>query len=490
MTSVNEPRRSLRSRLGLGTVRSRISGIIILITAISMILVGVGLFVIQIRAAHDRVNGALVHSEDTLRNFATKVPTMSSDARPENTEEFLRLFLERELPAPNEAILTYSDGALYFHQEDQGIPAIDDEELLARISPLTRATSTIWRDIDTEVARYRVLVVPVSINGMPNDAVVFVHDVTAEYQPAWLLIRAFALLSLVIVLIAGGLAWFAAGRVMKPLKALRDLTTKISRDNLDERLPMDGTEDLAAVASSFNSMVDRMQAAFKSQNQLLDDAGHELRTPVTVVSGHLELMDVNDPEDVSATRDLAMAELDRMRRLTDDLVLLAKTERPDFLNMAPVDVADLTREAFAHSQRLGDREWVLGKTADIVVDGDTQRLLQAYLQFAANAVKFSEPGSKIEISSTLRGTGLKREVALSVTDNGVGISEENQTKVFGRFSRVDSTKQGAGLGLSIVQGIAKAHRGRIDLKSKLGVGSTFSVVIPAPDEPDDDVENS
>lgn len=474
--------RGWRSRLGLGTVRSRVTAITIALTTLSMVFVGALITFLQYDDALDTAYARLEHSENEVRQFAER--SMSADSRlsvPTSGEDFVIKFLQQQYPIDNEGMTGYVDGVLSYHQGSAGITIQDDAELADFIAPLTSSTTTVWTETTTADGRFLVLVVPVVVGDTPPAALAFVYAVDDEIAPVWNFLRTFIIVSVATIVLAGLAAWLLTGRVMKPLANLRRLTTEITEHNLDGRLPVGGdqTEDLAEVSRSFNSMVDRMQAAFSSQYQLLDDAGHELRTPVTIVQGHLEVMDVEDPSDVSATRDLALAELERMKRLTNDLVLLAKTERPDFLHLEPVDVADLTSDVLTHARQLGQREWTLGRVAGVVSELDPQRITQAWIQLAANAVKFSETGSGIELSSTVKNhaTG-ERVLYLSVRDEGQGIDQADFDKIFDRFGRVDASASGAGLGLSIVRGIAKAHSGDVEVESVKGEGSTFSLVLP------------
>src|SRR5699024_1575767 len=112
---------------------------------------------------------------------------------------------------------------------------------------------------------------------------------------------------------------------------LRTTAARISDTDLTTRIPVAGNDDISVLATTFNNMLDRLAEAFASQRRLLDDAGHELRTPLTIIRGHLELMDPADAADAAETQELALHELDRMHRLADDLVLLAKSEAPDFI---------------------------------------------------------------------------------------------------------------------------------------------------------------
>lgn len=483
-----EPKASgrLRKALGWGTVRSRIAAIILLITAVSMAVVGVLVSVIQYRGTVNSIDAHLAHSEDEVVRFATRTAdeeTLYAD-QPANTAEFIVQFMQQQIPIENEGMLGFVGGELTFHQGNLGIPVQEDAELIEFITPLTASDFIEWEATRTATAHYRILIVPVVVGETEQGAIVFVHDIGEELLPVRRFILSYLVIALITILGASFAAWWAAGRVMAPLERLREATTRITERNFDERIEVQSTDDLADVSRSFNAMLDRMGAAFTSQYQLLDDAGHELRTPVTIVQGHLELMDPEDPGDVQDTRDLALGELDRMRRLTDDLVLLAKTERPDFLRLGPVDVTDLMHEAYSHARQLGERNWKLGVVAPVVVEGDSQRLLQAILQLAANAVKFSEAGSKITLSAQVKGGAhaQPKELYLSVADEGEGIATENQTRIFERFGRVDPSRQGAGLGLSIVSGIAQAHGGDVALTSTVGKGSTFSVVLPLDDE--------
>src|SRR5690606_20752571 len=160
------------------------------------------------------------------------------------------------------------------------------------------------------------------------------------------------------------------------------------------------------------------------------DAGHELRTPITVIRGHLELMG-DDPAEREETRALLMEELDRMNRMVNDLIMLAKADRPDFLTVGEVDLADLTVDVVAKSRGLGDRRWRVGAVAEVRVLGDAQRLTQALMQLASNAVRHTADGDTIEVGSAVRG----ESVLLWVRDGGPGVAPEDAERIFERFVR-------------------------------------------------------
>jgi two-component system OmpR family sensor kinase len=224
-------------------------------------------------------------------------------------------------------------------------------------------------------------------------------------------------------------------------------------------------------------MLDRVESAVVEQRRFVDDAGHELRTPITIVRGHLEVLDPADPEDVANTVELVDDELGRMNRMVSDLLLLARSEQPEFLRPEPVDLAALTEAIFDKVTGLGERDWVLDSVARVEAVLDPQRVTQAVVALADNAVHHTSDGARIALGSD-HGPGVVR---FWVADSGVGVAEEDRERIFERFARGGSGRRsdGAGLGLSIVRAIAVAHGGRVTLDSEPGRGATFTVEVPA-----------
>jgi signal transduction histidine kinase len=285
-----------------------------------------------------------------------------------------------------------------------------------------------------------------------------------------------ALVSLAGLLAASTAAWWVAGRFLAPVRLVRQAAAHITEEDLTRRIDVSGRDDIAALAEQFNSMLDRLEGAFTAQRRFVDDAGHELRTPITIVRGHLELMG-DDPEERREVVRLVTDELDRMGRIVEDLLLLAKAQQPDFLREEQVSLAELTSDIDAKVRRLGDRDWRLESLAEGVALLDPQRVTQAVVQLAANAVRHTEPGSTLRVGSALSGG----DVLFWVADQGPGIPAEEHGRIFERFSRGGGAARGdrgAGLGLAIVRAIAEAHHGRVDLRSAPGAGSTFTLVLP------------
>ena len=278
------------------------------------------------------------------------------------------------------------------------------------------------------------------------------------------------------ILFASLLAWFAAGKVLAPLRNLSETVKSISESDLSQRINIQGKGEVAQLGRTFNAMMERLETAFDTQRNFINDAGHELKTPITIIRGHLELMD-DDPQEQQKTINLVMDELDRMSRLVGDLVLLAKTERPDFLLLETIDLASFNPELFKKIQALGQRNWRLDNTSDGQIIGDRQRLTQAIINLANNAVQHTAVNDLIVFGSNLKSD----KVEFWITDTGEGIPVGDQKHIFERFARVKNSRRrspGSGLGLAIVKAIIEAHGGHIHLQSSLGVGSTFMLIFP------------
>ncbi len=286
------------------------------------------------------------------------------------------------------------------------------------------------------------------------------------------------LMSLALITIIGG---FQSGRLLAPLRTLEETARDITTTDLSRRIPEQGNDDITALTRTFNLMLARLETGFTEQRRFLDDASHELKTPLTVVRGHLELLDVGDRDEIVETRDLLLGEVDRMARLVGDLIVLAKSQRPDFLALAAVDLGQLTTSLLAKARGLGDRDWRLDANATGSIVVDQQRLTQAVLQLADNAVKHTRPGDTIALGSSLH-TGTAR---VWVRDTGSGVPEHQRATIFERFGRGDvhPADEGFGLGLSIVHAIVTAHGGAVAVTDAEPSGARFELILPTEEVP-------
>lgn len=282
---------------------------------------------------------------------------------------------------------------------------------------------------------------------------------------------------LLMILLASIMAWLAAGRILAPLRNFSNTLKSISESDLSQRIQIQGKGELAQLGNTFNAMMERIEDSFAIQRNFINDAGHELKTPITIIRGHLELMDVSTPSQ-QETIELTIDELDRMSRLVGDLILLTKAERPDFLQIETIDLNFFVTELFSKMQTLGERNWNLDNPIlSGKMTGDRQRITQALINLANNAVQHTVVDSLIIFGAKIEGSRVK----FWLRDTGNGIAASEQERIFARFARIKNTRRrssGSGLGLAIVKAVVEAHQGEINLQSRLGIGSIFTLILP------------
>jgi two-component system OmpR family sensor kinase len=387
-------------------------------------------------------------------------------------------FLARNVPLVGEALLTFVNGGIYKTDfTGARIAELPVADAWASLSESRRGVVD-----DETLGEIHYLAVPIGV-GQPESGV-FVVTVIMESRLAAVddVVRLGAIVYGSIFLLASALAWAAAGRILQPLTDLTETAMKISDTELSGRIDVEGDDEIAELGHTFNSMLDRLDDAFASQRRFIDDAGHELRTPITVIRGNLEVMG-DDPAERSATVALVTDELDRMSRIVDDLLDLAKAEQPDFIQTGPIDLGEFTNDLVAKASALGEREWVVEAVDHVVVEGDRHRLNQAMMNLIRNAAEHSPAGTRVLIGSRLDWRG---NVRLWVRDEGEAISPEDRARIFERFSRVESGRrktEGAGLGLAIVAAIAEAHGGDVTLENPKSGGNLFTITFPSRPSP-------
>ncbi|MBD8605939.1 HAMP domain-containing protein [Aeromicrobium sp. CFBP 8757] len=466
---------SVTSPLSRLSVRQRLTGTIALLTTLALVAVGLTLYAIESRRIDRSIESSLSQELGEFRAL------QQNEVDPQTREPFasadrlLEVFLERNLPDANEQLFAFPSVGTPTYQGDPNPTLQQSSEFPALVADLS--TSGGSRTLDLAGREYRVAVLPVTA-GSQRAAFVVVHDVGGSRDDLHELMTTYALLAALSVVLIAGLASWSAGRLLRPVRRLRETAQGISDGDLGGRLEVTGHDDLSDLQRTFNDMLDRLESSFVTQRQLLDDAGHELRTPLTVLRGHLEVLDLDDPDDVAATRELLLDEIDRMARLVDDLLMLAKARRPDFVRPHATDVESLTHGAIDRARALADRRWVLDAVARTSVPLDGQRITQALLQLSANAARHTSPGDEIGIGSRLH----EGRVELWVRDTGTGVDPAIAVDIFDRFSRGDDSDDGFGLGLSIVSAIAEAHHGDVVLDATsdraTSPGATFRIRIP------------
>jgi signal transduction histidine kinase len=401
-------------------------------------------------------------------------------AAPQNREELSTIyeaFMSRSLPEDDTFFIAILDGKFY-KSSPRALPLAfkPDSILMQRWEQLSQSSQGEMEVADKEVDSILYVAEPIRIKGEIVGVFVVAHTTAGERIEGLEALQVVVEVKVIVLAMALLLAWFMAGRLLAPLKTLTLTAQSINESELTKRIPVRGEGEISELTSTFNAMMDRLEGSFASQRDFINDAGHELRTPITIIRGHLELMG-DDPQEQQETLTLVIDELDRMSRFVDDLLLLAKAERPDFLVLETVDIAVLTEELFTKATALAPRNWQLDTVAKGRMVADRQRLTQAVMNLAQNATQYTTEDGSIFIGSKIT----KNKVSFWVQDTGEGIIPADQERIFERFARAAASRrrsEGAGLGLSIVRAIAQAHYGNIFLKSKLGTGSTFRIVLP------------
>ena len=460
------------------SVRARVLASVLAMSALGMVVTGVTAFLIQDRFVDAGITVALQQEVDEFHRLESSGVDPQTGVAFASVEHLLRYAIEGNVPHRNETYLALLNERVIAHGGGNRPLNLEAEPaVLAALAAVSHSPAVTFRDVPTAAGRVRLAIVPVSLStdeSAGTYVMAFAIDRGRDDLVPVALI--YLLASLGSLIIVGVVGWLVAGRLLRPLQRLRGISQRIGESDLAERIPVHGNDDVSELARTYNQMLDRLQTAMTAQRGVLDDAGHELRTPLTILRGHLEVLDATDPLDVQETRALLLDETDRMARLVEDLMLLSKSQRPDFLVHSAIDLATFTTDVLDKARALGEREWRLQACGAGTFHGDPHRLTQAILELAGNAVKFSDPGSVISIGSSADDEA----IWLWVSDAGAGIGTSEMDQVFERFWRAPAIRalDGSGLGLSIVETIAQAHRGRVVVDSQLGQGSTFAIMLP------------
>jgi len=280
-------------------------------------------------------------------------------------------------------------------------------------------------------------------------------------------------------------AWWLSAFALRPLSDMAVASADIDVGTLDRRLPLRGAGDeLDRVALAFNATLERLQHAVGEMRQFSAALAHELRTPLAALRGEIELR----LRDAATTTEQEVAyasqieEIDRLAGLIDQILTLARAESGQIaLTRVPVRLADLLRSVVELFEPVAEARGI-ALTAElddaVVVEGDAPWLQRLAINLVDNALKFTPEGGRVTASVRRAGT----EATLAVSDTGIGLSAEDAGRVFDRFFRADPSRtssiEGAGLGLSLVQWIARQHHGRVSVDSRPGEGATFTVTLP------------
>lgn len=459
-----------------GSMRVRIVAVVVILLVLSSIGSVLLLRAVLLGRLEDEVVENLDREVDEFELLSTGNDPETGEPFAGDLRAIFDVYFARELPDEGESLLAFIDGRLYRTRRAQD--AAEATELQPAIEHWLSLDRRETATIDTVLGRARYVALPLTGRGRDGlfVAVNFPNFERREIDGA---VRAQIVVQVITMVVVGMLGLLLAGRVLRPLRSLARTASAISDTDLTRRIPVFGRDEASQIALVFNAMLTRLEQAFSTQRRFLHDTSHELRTPLTVIRGHIELLDVEStPAERAETIALVTDEIDRMSRIVDDLFTLAMAERPDFLHTEPVDLREIVVDAHRKVTTLGARDWRVEAPHPVPIVGDRQRLTQAIVQLAANAVKFTTEGDSIRIGTMARDG----EATLWVDDAGTGVVPEEAERIFRRFERGRSDPDsavGSGLGLAIVQGIAEAHGGRVALIPKPGPGARFVMTIPS-----------
>lgn len=461
------------------SARTRILASYVVLLALSAVVSILAIRQVLIVRLDDQVNDALDQEMVELDNLRAGID-------PETGQPFASLrrlfdiYFARNAPGDDEAMLAFVDGNLYqsslAHFPLDQVPAqplAEWKTLSERATGDARSATGRFESAVGE-AHFRAQRIVFRDGATGAFVVTILPQAEREEIGDFQIYGVGATLGL--LLLASAFAWFVAGRVLAPVQQLTETARSISQSDLTNRIAVRGSGDAAEMARTFNAMLDRLETVFRSQREFVRDASHELRDPLTICRGHLELVG-DDPEEQRATVALVLDEVERMGRIVDDLQLLADAEQLDFLRPEWIDLDLFGHELTAKASALAPRAWRLESSGQGMFYADRHRVTEAVMNLAHNAVQHTHPDDTIAIGTAAD----EEEMLIWVRDEGEGIAPGDQSRIFDRFVRggeAGRRYRGGGLGLAIVRRIAEAHGGRVTLESRLGEGSTFTIVLP------------
>jgi signal transduction histidine kinase len=282
------------------------------------------------------------------------------------------------------------------------------------------------------------------------------------------------------------ISYFLAGKILKPIGKMKDLTRQISEKNLDQRIQTgQGRDEFNELARTINWMLDRLQNSFVKQRTFLFDTSHELKTPLTTMRLAIDNICASENENLPASAQESLFELNnhvlRMERLVKDLLNLSSLESMSVIDRKPVDMIELLSSLATDYRVFADARKIqmdIHLPPQLSIQGDMAKLNRAFSNIMDNAIKYNVDGGRIEVVGTQSGDDL----TITVTNTGPGVAEAEIDKVFDQFYRVEKSRSlqhgGSGLGLSIVKRIIELHNGKVTFESRQGDWTRVTVSLP------------
>jgi len=472
--------KSIRSKLTALSIRSRLTAWYVILLAIILILFSALLNYFLSKRLYQSVDNSLTVSATVVSTSATM--RLSSSPLPGLNEFFDQFLREGNL------------NKFYRIYDGSGSVGSRSSNISASEFPLS---GTAYADALKGNNSYETFKVggkhPIRVITMPvmvNHKLVNLVQVGTSLQAVQETLRNLKIILFTavpsILIFAALFARFMARRALKPISRIIDTARDIGQgQELSKRIPVLKIKDeLGQLALTFNEMMNRLENSFKQVRQFSSDASHELRTPLTVLRGQNELIlsKLRKPEEYQEVISSNLEEINYMSKVLEDLFLLSKSDENEVsLDCKQFNLKPLVEEVCKHAEVLAEEKnikIIIAFLETVQVKGDEVRLRQMSWNILQNGIKYTQCGGELKVS--LQNDG--EFALLTIQDTGIGIPKEDLGFIFNRFYRVDKARSrnegGSGLGLSICRQIAEAHKGKIEVESKLNVGTRFKIRIP------------
>jgi len=464
------------------------------VTCVLLILAGATLFLLQSNSLR-RIDNSL---EDVANAFLATVRAELHD--PDSSGHFkdsLTIAIQEHSYRETSFSVFDADGNLILSSNTH--PAFLDSELPRFNQLRTQAIADPparhpFRTMPASGHLYRGYARSFSVEGK-NYTLVVLQSMHGEREFLEAVTQTYALLIPLAVLLAGLGGYFLARRSLSPVVAMSSQAGRIGAENLHDRLVVRNTKDeLGHLAQSFNQLLDRLDESFEHQRRFVADASHELRTPVAILSGEAEVAlsrPDRAPEEYRESLEILRKEAIRLRQIVENLFTLTRADIGQYpLTPTSFYLDELAADSVRNFRALAQAKQITLQcetTPELPIEADESLLRRMFVNLLDNAIKYTPSGGKINVSCSR----FDSFYTVSVSDNGPGIPQDLQPRIFERFFRVEksrpnleATTGGAGLGLAICRWIAEAHHGRLELIHSDSTGSTFTFFIPAPNSPD------
>jgi len=338
-----------------------------------------------------------------------------------------------------------------------------------------------FASVDLADGTYRVLSAPIEgADGSRIGLFQAALSASAPVQVATQVAGALAVGGIIVVIAGSFISVWAARQSLRPLRQMAADAASVTHASPGRRIAYDGPADeLGSLAVSLNAMLARLERAYQDQRRFVADASHELRTPVAIVRGNIELLRRSTQCEEDANESLKMIEAEslRMSRLLDELLSLARLEDAS-RHFQPLEARTLMDETAARARALGDRVVTVEGPPDLWILGDPDLLDQALVNIVRNSIAHTDSGGRLALACSAAGN----RVFLSVTDDGPGIPPDDLERIFDRFFRAAGPRPadsgGAGLGLAITSRLIDLHDGTISVENVSPHGARFSIELP------------